>query len=75
MEDKNKNLLNKIRINHGKVPTHQHNTAESKVLFVHAMKAYLGGGAYKLTMGPRTSLDALEKGHFVPPTMNQMIIP
>jgi hypothetical protein len=40
MEDKNNKLLNKIRVKHGKVPTHQHNTAESKVLLVHAMMAY-----------------------------------
>jgi hypothetical protein len=44
MEDKNNNLLNKNRIKHRKVPTHQHNKAESKVFPVHAMKAYWGGG-------------------------------
>jgi len=44
-ENINNNLLNKIRIKHGKVPTYyQYYKAESTVFLVHAMKAYCGGG-------------------------------
>jgi hypothetical protein len=53
MENINNNLLNKIRIKHGKVSTYyKHYNAESTVFLVHAMKAYSfgGGGGCSFTL-------------------------
>ena len=45
MENINNNLLNKIRIKHGKVPTYyQHYKADSTVFPVHAKGIFTGGG-------------------------------